>query len=83
MVHHGRCRLKVTLHHTYVGLHMHSVVWPLHDAYMVHIKRNSVHDRSKLLVVQWLGLSVQVRVRVRAWEGKWVLLLLLLFCLKK
>ena len=75
MVHHGRCRLKVTLRHTCVGLRMHSVVWHLHDAYMVHIKCNSVHDRSKLLVVQWLGLSVQVRVRVRAWEGKWLLLL--------
>ena len=35
-----------------------------------------MHGRSNLLVVQWLGLSVQVRVRVRARDGKWVLFLL-------
>ena len=35
--------------------------------------RKSVHDRSKLLVVYWLGLKVRVRARARA--KKWILFL--------
>ena len=45
------CRVKVALHHTYVALCMHSVVWHLYDGWAVHIRWKSVHGRSKLLVV--------------------------------
>ena len=31
----------------------------------IHISRNSVHGHPKLLMVEWLGLSVTVRVRNR------------------
>ena len=38
-----------------------------------------MHGRSKLLVVYWSGLSVQVKVRVRTMDGKWILFLLFFF----
>ena len=31
-----------------------------------------MHGLPKLLVVDWLGLSVAVRVRVRAWNREWI-----------
>ena len=54
----ARCRVKVALHHTYIALHMrsvvshhtyvalcvHSVVRHLYDVWAVHIRRRSVHD---------------------------------------
>ena len=49
---------------------MRSVIQHLHDVCAVHIRRSSVHGRSKLLVVKWLGLGVTVRVR--AWDRKWI-----------
>ena len=67
-----RCRVKVALRHTCVALHMRSVVWHLHDVCAIHVRLNSVHDCSKLVVVYWLGLSVQVRVKVRARDRKWI-----------
>ena len=48
---HARYRLKVTLHHTYIALRMHSVVGHLYDICTVLMRWNSVHDRSKLFVV--------------------------------
>ena len=51
---------------------MRSVVGHFYDACTVHIRLKSVHDRLKLLVVQWLGISVLVRVRVRARDRKWL-----------
>ena len=47
----------------------------------VHIRRKSVHDYLKLLVVYWSGLSIQVRVRAKA--RKWVLFLPYFSCFKK
>ena len=58
---------------------MHSVVRHLHDVCVIHIRQNSVHGRSKLLVVKWLGLDVTVRVGVRARDRKWVSFLLSFF----
>ena len=63
-----RCRVKVALCHTYVVLCMRTVLQHLHDG-VIHIRRNSVHGHLKLLMVKWLGLSVTVRVRVRARDG--------------
>ena len=62
----ARCRLKVTLRHTCVVLHVHRLVSHMHDVCVIHIRRNSVHGHLKLLVVKWLGLRVVVWVRVRA-----------------
>ena len=67
---------KGELHHTYIVLCMRSVVRYLHDVCVVHTRRNSVHGCSKFLVVKWLGLSVTVRVRVRAGDRKWILFFL-------
>ena len=72
---HARCRVKVTLHHTYVVPHMHRVVWHIHDVCTVHIRQNSLHGHLKLLVVKWLGLSITVRVRVRARDREWIYML--------
>ena len=47
----ARCRVKVTLRHTNVALCMRSVVRHLYDGWAVHIRRKSMHGRSKLLVV--------------------------------
>ena len=62
--------------HTYVGLRMRKVVRLMHNIYAVHIRRNSVHCHSKLLLVKWLGLSVTVRVRAR--DGEWLVPLFIL-----
>jgi len=50
----------------------------------VYIRRNCEHGFPKLLVVLWLGLSVTVRVRARAWDREWVFHFFLFFfpCLK-
>ena len=50
---------------SYIVLCMRTVVQHLHDVGVIHIRRNSVHGHSNLLVVKWLGLSVTVRVRAR------------------
>ena len=68
---HAKCRLKDALRHTYVALCMRSVIRCFHDVCAVHIRWNSVQGCSELLVVKWLGLSVTVRVRVRAGDRKW------------
>ena len=63
---------------------LRSVVRHLHDVCAEHIRRNSVHGRSKLLVVQRFGPSVQIKVKVRARDRKWILFLLSSsFCFKK
>ena len=62
---------------------MHRVVRPMHDVYVVYIRRNSVHGYSELLVVKWLGFSVAVRVRVRAGDGEWIFLPFLKFSILK
>ena len=45
--------VKVALHHTYVVLYMHTVVWHMHDVCTILIRWNSVHGHLKLLVVKW------------------------------
>ena len=62
-----RCRVKVALCHTCIVLCMCTVVQHLHDIGVIHIRQNSVHGHPNL--VKWLGLSVTVRVRVRARDG--------------
>ena len=48
---HARCRVKVALRHTYVALRMRSAVQHLYDDWAIHIRRKSMHGRSKLLGV--------------------------------
>ena len=65
---HARCRVKVTLHHTYVALRMRGVVRHLHDICAIHNIRYTLY-RTVCMIVRnclWSGLSVQVRVKVRA-----------------
>ena len=59
----ARCMIKFALHHTYVVLHLHRVVW--HGVCAIHNRWNSVHSHYKLFVVKWLWLNVTVRVRAR------------------
>ena len=42
-----------------------------------------MHSHLKFLVVQWLGVSITVRVRVRARDGKWIFFVPFFFFLLK
>ena len=52
--------VKVALHHTYVVLYMHTVVWHMHDVCTILIRWNSVHGHLKLLGVKWFELMLQL-----------------------
>ena len=65
-------KYALTLHDTYIVLHMCRVVRHKHDICVMHNRMTCVHGLTKLFVVQRLGLSVTGRGRGRVRDREWI-----------